>query len=250
MRSNMLRGEEIRMNKIMIWDFPIRVFHWTFAFCSFSALAIALLADDDSAVFCLHMLLGISACFLLVVRLALGIIGSRHNRFKAMLFSPRETLRYIGGIITGSATRYVVHNPGTSAAAIGMFLLVPFLFWTGLDSAGEAAEDIHEILAYALLALIVAHIAGLAIHTLRYRENIGLSMVTGFKHGPSEQGLRSSHPLIGITVLLVSAIWMSSLFANYSAARRTVTLPLLGSTIQLGENEQNHHHQETEEDDD
>jgi cytochrome b len=116
------------MKKIMIWDVPIRVFHWAFAFCSVGALAIALCADDDGTVFFLHMLLGISACFFLVVRLALAVFGCRHNRFKAMFFSPRETLRYMGGIITGTAPRYIVHNPGTSAAAIGMFLLVPFLF--------------------------------------------------------------------------------------------------------------------------
>ena len=109
----------------------------------------------------LHMLLGISACFFLVVRLALAVFGCRHNRFKAMFFSPRETLRYMGGIITGTAPRYIVHNPGTSAAAIGMFLLVPVLGWTGLDSAGEAGDDIHAILSYTLLALIVAHMAGL-----------------------------------------------------------------------------------------
>ncbi len=238
------------MKKIMIWDVPIRVFHWAFAFCSVGALAIALCADDDGTVFFLHMLLGISACFFLVVRLALAVFGCRHNRFKAMFFSPRETLRYMGGIITGTAPRYIVHNPGTSAAAIGMFLLVPFLFWTGLDSAGEAGDDIHAILSYTLLALIVAHMAGMTIHTVRHGEIIALSMVTGFKRGPAEQGLRSSHAIIGVAVLLVSVVWMSSLFANHNAAKGTVTLPLLGNTIQIGENDQNHHQQKSEEDDD
>jgi cytochrome b len=227
------------MKKIMIWDVPIRVFHWVFAFCSVGALAIALFADEDGAVFPLHMLLGISTCFFLVVRLALGVFGCRHNRFKAMLFSPWETFRYMGEVTKGTAPRYIVHNPGTSAAAIGMFLLVPFLFWTGLDSAGETGEDIHAILAYILLAFIVAHMAGMTIHTVRHGENIALSMITGFKQGPAEQSLRSSHAIIGIAVLLVSVVWMGSLFANYNAAKRTVTLPLFGNTIQIGENEQN-----------
>ena len=96
-----------------------------------------------------------------------------------------------------------------------MFAIVSLLFWAGLGSEGEAAEDIHEILAYALLSLIVAHIAGLAIHTLRHRENTSLSMVTEVKQSPPENSLRSS-------------------------------LPLLKSTIQLGEEEEHHQGHETD----
>jgi len=237
------------VKRIMIWDFPIRVFHWAFALCAGGALAIALCADDEGAVFPLHMLLGLSAGFLLVMRLALGVFGCSHNRLTAMLYSPRETLGYMGGVITGTAPRYLVHNPGTSAAAIGMFLLVPVLGWTGLNSAGKMAEALHEILAYALLSLIAAHLAGLAIHTVRHGENIAFSMITGCKQGPSGQGLRSSHPILGVVVFLVAAAWMGGLFASYNAATRTVALPLLGSTIHFGENDKNPHHPKSKDDD-
>lgn len=222
------------MKKVMIWDIPIRVFHWAFAFCSAGALAIALMFDYDSAAFPFHILLGISACFFLIMRLALGIFGCRHNRFKALLFSPRKTFRYMVGTITGTAPRYIVHNPGSATAAIGMFLVVPLLLWTGLLSIGGAGEDIHEMLAYTLLALIIAHLAGLTVHTIRHGENIAHSMVTGFKQGPAEQSLRSSHPIIGIAVVLVSVVWLISLFTSYNTTKRTVTLPLIGNTIQIG----------------
>lgn len=225
----------------MIWDVPIRIFHWAFAFCCIGALAIASFSEDNDAIFPLHMLLGIAACFFLVLRLALGVFGSRHNRFKAMLFSPVETLRYMIGIVTGTAPHYVVHNPGTSAAATGMFLLVPLLFWTGYLSAGEGWKEIHETFAHILLALIVAHLAGMTIHTFRHRENIALSMITGLKQGPDGQGLRSSHPVIGAVLLLISVLLMIGLFAGYNAAKRTVTLPLFGYMIQMEENQQNYH---------
>lgn len=221
--------------KVMIWDVPIRVFHWAFAFCSVGALAIALLFDDDSTVFPFHILLGTSACFFLILRLALGLFGGRHNRFQALLFPPRETLRYLVGTITGTAPRYNVHNPGSATAAIGMFLVVPLLFGTGLLAAGGADEGIHEMLAYALTALIVAHLAGLTFHSLRHGENIAISMVTGLKQGTAEQNLRSSHPIIGIAVVLLSAVWLISLFFSYNTEKRTVTLPLIGKTIQISE---------------
>lgn len=227
----------------MVWDLPIRVFHIAFAVSCAGSLAIALFADEESGLFPWHMLLGIAACFLLVVRLTIGLAGSRHNRLNAMLFSPMETFRYLGGALTGKLVRYPIHNPGTSAVSIGMFLLVPLLFWTGLASSGEAAEGLHGLLAYALLGLIAAHLAGLILHAAQSRHNVAVSMLTGIKRGPREQGLRSSHPMIGVAVLLVSSVWFCNLLANYSAANRTVTLPVLGSTISLGENER-----ETEDD--
>ena len=233
---------------ILVWDIPIRVFHWGFAFCSGGALAIALVADKDSAVFPFHMLLGISACFFLLLRLVLALVGCPHNRFRAMIFTPSETFRYFIGVVTGKASRYTVHNPGGSALTIGMFLLVPSLFASGLGWTGDSMEDIHEILAYALLVAIVAHLAGMAIHTFRHGENIAASMLTGVKQSSAEERLQSSRPVIGAIVLLVSVVWMTSLVFNYNANRRTVTLPLLGSSIQLGENDHNHHAHETDED--
>jgi cytochrome b len=223
------------MMKVMIWDVPIRVFHWLFALCAGAALAIGMLAGDESAVFPLHKLFGMSACFLLVVRLALGIFGGRHNRFRALFFSPLEIFRYLGGAVTGSGARYVVHNPGAAAAAVGMFLVVALLVWSGLGYAGEAGETLHQILGYALLALVAAHIAGLTIHTLKHRENIALSMVTGSKAGPPELALRSTQPILGVVVLVIAAAWMGSLFTSYDGATKTVVVPVVGKMIQLGE---------------
>lgn len=232
------------MKKVMIWDVPIRVFHWAFALCSVGALSIALFVDDDSALFPVHMLLGITACFLLLVRLVLAIVGSKPNRFSAMFFSPLETLRYVGGVFVGRAPRYFVHNPGTTVATLGMFLVVPLLFLTGLEVWGDA-EDVHEILAYALLALVGMHLVGLAIHTLRYRENISLSMITGTKESPPEHGLRSAHPLWGAVCLLLVVLWISALFTNYRAATRTVTLPMLRISIPLGDQGHDDHRKES-----
>ncbi len=227
---------------IMVWDLPIRVFHIGFALCCAGSLAIALFVDDESRLFPWHMLLGIAACFLLVVRIALGLFGSRHNRLKAMLFSPMETFRYVSGALTGKLVRYPIHNPGTSAAAIGMFILVPLLIWTGLASSGEAAERLHELLAYALLGLIIAHLAGLIIHSVQSRDNVAISMATGKKRGPRELSLRSSNPVPGVAVMLVCFVWIFSLFSSYSAANGTVTLPVLGSTIPLGQNDREPEH--------
>lgn len=221
------------MQKVLIWDLPIRVFHWAFAFSVGAALGIAVLAGEESPFFPAHMLFGVAAVFFLVVRIALGIVGNKHNRFPAMLFSPAETIRYIVGAVTGKAQRYPVHNPGSSMAAIGMFILAPLLLATGMGLFGE--DEIHGALALLILGLIIAHTAGLALHTWRYKEDIGISMLTGRKIAPRQEELQSAGTVGGAAVLLASAACAGVLFTGYNAASQTVNLPLFGSFALPGE---------------
>lgn len=223
--------------RILVWDLPIRVFHWMFAGCITAALAIAMLAGDDSAVFPLHAIMGLSAGLLLFVRIWLGVFGARHNRFAAMWFTPAALIRYLAGVASGRSARHVAHNPGAAAAAFGMFVVLVLLVLTGLPVAGEAGEDIHEAMAYVMLGLVAAHLAGLAAHAWRHCENIARTMIDGRREGPEGEGLRSSHPLGGVAVLAILVVGMGGLLINYDAAAKTVTLPLFGTTIQVGENE-------------
>lgn len=222
------------MKKIIVWDLPVRLFHWAFAASLSAALAIGFLADDDSLIFQYHMLFGLIAGFILVIRLLLGLLGSRHNRFSAMPLGPREVAGYAVGVITGKARRYIGHNPGGALAALLMFALVPLLIASG---TGWLDEELHEGLAIALLVVIGAHIAGIVWHTIRHREPIAMSMVTGRKEGPENEGLRSQHPIGAIAILIAGAAWIAALFANHDNRADSVKLPLLGMTVQLGENE-------------
>ena len=217
----------------LIWDLPIRVFHWGFALSTGGALVLALTTDEDSRFFAWHMLLGLSACFFLVARIVLAVVGNRHNRWSALFFPPLETARYMVGALTGRARHYSAHNPGSALVTLLMFILVTLLVWTGVR--GEAGEDMHASLAYALLALVVGHLAGLALHTLRHRELIALSMFDGRKQATPGSGLRSARRLAGWAMTAVSAVWVFQLFAHYDPVRGTVKLPATNVTLTLGE---------------
>lgn len=225
------------MKSILVWDLPIRLFHWTFAGAVSAALAIGFLVDDDSPFFQLHMLFGLIAAFALLVRIVLGIAGSRYNRFSAMPVKPGEALGYVFGAFTGKARRYIGHNPGCALAAITMFSLVPLSVASGAGWLGETGEDIHEGLAIALAVTIGAHIVGIIWHTFRHKEAIALSMVAGRKNGPEEEGLPNAHPVWAFAILTAGAAWIGALFANHDSRAETVKLPLVGTVIQLGEYE-------------
>jgi cytochrome b len=225
------------MKNILVWDLPIRLFHWTFAASLTAALAIGFLVDDDSPVFQLHMLFGLVAAFLLVVRLVLGLVGSRYNRFTAMPLHPAEVMHYMVGAFTGKARRYIGHNPGCALAAILMFALVPLLVASGAGWLGETGEDLHEGLAIALGVTIIAHILGIIWHSIRHKEALAVSMLTGRKEGPEADGLPSSHPGWAVAIFAGCAAWIGALFANHDPQAASVRIPVLGTVIQLGESE-------------
>ena len=225
------------MTKILVWDIPARLLHWAFAASLGAALAISLLVDKERPLFQLHMLLGIVAVFLLVVRIVLGLIGSRYSRFVSWPVHPRELASYLTSAVVSKTKLYAGNNPGSAMAALLMFLLVPALFISGIGFGGESMEELHEVLAWAMLAVIVMHLMGLAWHTLRHRENISLAMVTGKKTGLPENAIGSAHAIWGMIILIVSSLWIAALFAGHNEPAGTVKLPGLGVSLSLGEKE-------------
>ena len=225
------------MNRILIWDFPTRIFHWAFAFSVAAAMAIGFLGDDDSPLFQLHMLFGIVALFLVAIRVVMGFAGSRHARFSDYPLRPSEVAGYFRSAIVSKTRRYAGNNPGSALAAVLMFLLVPFLFVSGIGLGGGEVEEIHETLAWALLAVVILHVAGIAWHTIRHRENIGFSMIHGRKQGHSGDAIQSSRPWAGVAVLVATCAWALALFSNHDPRAGTVRLPVIGTTLKLGESE-------------
>lgn len=225
------------MKTPLIWDLPTRLFHWSFATSTGLALGLALLVDDDNPLFQLHMMFGLLAASLLVLRLVMGVIGSRHARFGSFPLRAAEIVGYFAGVVTGRARKYAGHNPGSSLASLGMFVLLPVSVVTGAIGGGETFEEIHEVAAYALLGVIGAHLLGLALHTHRHRENIALSMITGRKPAAPEEAIASSHPVWGAAFALAAIVWGLALFNNHDPRTATVRLPVVGTVVQLGEHE-------------
>jgi Ni,Fe-hydrogenase I cytochrome b subunit len=145
------------------------------------------------------------------------------------------------GVLTGSGKRHLGHNPGSSYAIFAMLALVLALAVTGwlMSQGNESIKEVHEILAYATLAVIGAHVLGVIVHTMRYRENLTASMIVGTKSAEQSAAISSSQPVVAVLFLLVTGAWAYGLLSNYDAATKTTRVPLLGTSLQLGENEGN-----------
>ena len=239
--------------RILVWDLPVRLFHWILAASFIGAFLIANLVDDDSSWFALHMLLGATMGFMVLLRVVWGVVGTRWARFRSFLFGPTSILQYVRDAFAGEDEPHTGHNPGSSIAIFAIFVLTAGMVATGLlmSTGGELIEELHEIFAWAFLATVGVHIAGVLFHTLRHRENIVGSMITGRKEREESEAISSPRPVVALAFLVLTGGWAWGLYTGYDPATGAVTLPGSGQAIQVGEGEEHEEggeHEESEED--
>jgi cytochrome b len=227
------------MKSVLIWDLPTRLFHWLLSGGFIAAAFISLLLGEDSPLFPYHAIIGLTIALMVCLRVIWGVVGTRHARFGTFIFGPGAVIEYMKGTLAGGGKRYIGHNPGSAVAIFGLLALVLAMAVTGvmLGQGNESVKEIHEILSYVTVGVVVVHVLGVAIHTIRHRENITLSMIHGKKDAEPSDAIISSAPIIAAVFLVVTGAWAAGLIRNYNPATQTTTLPLIGTVLQLGENE-------------
>lgn len=165
---------------VKVWDPLVRLFHWSLAACIFGAF---LVEEGDTA----HQWLGYTALGLIAFRVLWGLVGTRHARFSDWVRGPRAVATYLRERLTGRSQRRLGHNP---AAAVMILLLMAGVAAVGLTGwmqtldaywGAEWLEELHEALAYGLLALIGVHVLAAIVESVHYRDNLIAAMVHGRK---------------------------------------------------------------------
>jgi cytochrome b len=213
--------------RVLVWDLPTRLLHWLLALSFAGALAVSVSVRHRSGVFPLHMLLGVIAALAVVLRAVWGFVGSRYARFSSFALAPRALLRYLWSQATGKGESHVGHNPATSWVALAILVSVLGVAATGAMAAMgvRSMRSVHQLVAYGTALLVVLHVAGVALHALRRRDDLVLGMVDGKKAVPSRRGLRSAHPIVALVFLALIGGAAVELVHLYDAASRTLALP-------------------------
>lgn len=227
------------MNAVLIWDLPTRLFHWLLSAGFIAAAIISLAMGEHSPLFPYHAIIGLTITLMVVLRIVWGIVGTRYARFGSFTFGPGAVGGYLKGAIIGGSRRHIGHNPGSAVAIFAMLGLVLALAVTGfmMGQGNEAIKEVHEILAWTTVGVVVMHVLGVAVHTIRHRENITASMIHGRKRAEPSDAIASAKPFVAVLFLAIAGIWAFELVRNYNPATQTTTLPLIGTSLQIGENE-------------
>ena len=210
----MRKNKEYR--EVKVWDFFIRVFHWTLVL----SFTITYLSGDEENQ--LHIYFGYVIGFLVIFRVIWGLIGSKYARFSNFIHSPAKVISYLISLKSKAPIHYMGHNPAGGYMIIMLLFMLTVTTFTGLQAYGakghgplannfvgialiteayarrgrhgdddhrqrneeedEFWEEMHEASANVTVFLIIIHILGVIVSSIKHKENLVKSMITGEKY--------------------------------------------------------------------
>lgn len=192
------------LQRILVWDVPTRVFHWSLA----ASFAGAYLTAESERYRDIHIALGYVMFGLILFRLIWGFAGTAYARFGSFLYSPAQVVAYVKSLLSPQPQHYVGHNP---AGGVVIFLLLALGLLIGLSGVGlywelgneDIFEELHEIAANLMLGLVFVHIAGVVVSSVLHKENLVRSMLTGYKTVEGETAIVYSYVWLGAVMVAV-----------------------------------------------
>jgi cytochrome b len=196
-----------------VWDAPVRVFHGLLAGC-----LVAAWLSRGARTIDVHAAAGYAMAGLVLFRIAWGFVGSGPARFRSFVTGPATTLRYLRGTFGGTAPEYLSHNPAggwSVLALLGLGLAVTFAGIALLSAQhgygplggwlaaadGPALHRLHEVAAWALVALVALHLAGVMWGTLTQDQDLIGAMITGSKnHVPAQAAPVPAHRTLAVAL--------------------------------------------------
>lgn len=214
--------------RVRIWDWPIRVFHWSLA----AAIGFAWWTAETGRMQP-HRWAGYAVLGLLAFRLFWGVAGGDTARFASFVRGPRTALAYARGLFDRTRPPSAGHNPlgGWSVIALlattglmvvlGLFAVDvdgiesgPLSAWVSFDVGRMAAQG-HALIFDGLLGLIALHLAAVLFYLVVRRENLVGPMLHGFRRLARDPGHRFASPArvaLGVVLAAALAWWASSGF--------------------------------------
>ncbi len=194
--------------KVLVWDAPVRFFHWLMAI----SFAGAWLTAESDRWHLVHVTLGFTMAGLLAFRIVWGFVGPRHARFSSFVRRPSAAARYLASALRGRPEHHTGHNPAGALAIVALLLLAFAVTATGwanyADLGGRWLGETHEALASVMLAVVGIHLAGVLVGSWLHRENLVRAMITGRKAAPPHEATRTAwRSVAAALVLAVLGFW-------------------------------------------
>ena len=159
---------------VLVWDAPIRLFHWLVA-----VLVAAAYATWRLNWMAWHGRIGDVLLALVLFRLLWGFFGSETARFSRFLASPQTVMQHKRYALLREPDRQVGHNPAGGWVVVLLLALLLAETLTGLYIANDIADEgplteaipapianaistAHAVVWDVLLVLIVLHVLAIA----------------------------------------------------------------------------------------
>jgi cytochrome b len=189
------------MNKILVWDLPVRLGHWLLV----GAFALAWITSESEELRLVHAFAGGTVVGVVLFRLFWGLVGTRHARFASFVRGPGAVLDYLTGLLRQDSAQGAGHNAAGGWAVVALLalgLLTGISGWlTYQEIGGDIFEELHEGLATAMLLVAALHVAGVAVSSLAHRENLVRAMLNGRKLGRPDEAIAGAKSWVAVLML-------------------------------------------------
>jgi len=205
--------EKENLSFVRVWDLPLRVYHWSLAFCFLGAMLTK--EGDDWREW--HATFGYIMVGLVFFRIFWGLVGTHYAKFSHFFVSLPQLPKYLGQLFTGKTKRPIGHNPAGNAVYLTIFLWIFLLGVTGYflfnempatDQYEHFLKEAHEFFGNSLLVLVFFHLVGVAWGSFQHKENLVFSMIHGKKMAKLENAVKNYWwGVIPILVLVALVFW-------------------------------------------
>lgn len=198
------RSNDSRTPRILVWDAPVRVFHWLMVLSFFGAYVTA----ESERWRLLHVTLGYTMAGLVGFRIVWGLIGTRHARFVNFVRGPAAVMRYLRSLLRGRAEHHAGHNPAGALAIVVLLALTLAVAATGWatynEIGGKWLEELHEVTANLMLTVVGVHVLAVVLSSWLHGENLVGAMISGHKPGAPQDGVRRAWR--SVAALMLTAV--------------------------------------------
>ncbi|GAB2679959.1 cytochrome b/b6 domain-containing protein [Aliiglaciecola aliphaticivorans] len=221
------------MQKKLIWDLPLRLFHWL--------LVLALVcqwitAELGSGYMDYHFYIGYFTLGLIIFRLIWGIVGPKYARFSNFLYPPKAIWQYLMSFLRAKNPHFTGHNPLGGLIVPAVILVVGSQAITGLFASDDVLasgpymsavsseiqswlDSLHHQIFNVILAIAGVHI--LAIFWYQFGRKIpligamfsGKKMITDKKTDTAQNGIGSSRLILAVIIAIIIAAFLYWLIA-------------------------------------
>lgn len=186
------------MVPVRVWDWPVRVFHWTLL-----ALVVFSVATAKAGGMWMdwHMRSGYAVLALLAFRIAWGFAGTRWARWSSFVHGPAVALRYARTLLVSPHETSVGHNPIGGYMVVALVAALLAQATTGLfanddiltegplvklvsKALSDRLTSIHNLNQWILYVLAGLHVLAVLFHRVRFDEHLVSAMITGVKKLP------------------------------------------------------------------
>lgn len=216
--------------RILVWDLPLRLFHWLLVVSFVGCFVFAKLGSDYID---WHLKCGYVVLTLISFRLCWGLFGTKHSKFSGLKLNPKDIKHYVLNFFKPKSESTTTkgdagHNPLGSLMVIFLWLTILLqavsglfmdddIFTTGpyngsLGSAFDSAMSfVHHNLINFILAAIALHVFAALYYLHVKRQNLIKPMVTGYKRSSDideKEGIAHSKLVVALLVAAVCIMFV------------------------------------------